>query len=279
MSAVLAEVLEPLDTLGTRCRATLTTGHDAIVEAARIAVEARLRIEHRREEYPGGFKAWWDTYCTISPWTAPKLLTAGCWRETKKSGEIPTTEQIAGNVERLKSEQRRDQAKSREQNSLTSEKSVIEPAPRWSHERDMEPKIAAVIKAINRCSLDDRAYLWGYVLPRWFQGYGRIGAGYSGPAASGEATAQGTPDAPVAAPESEHSPLAPPSAAAEAAGQYCTNPRFADRLVTACPYSRCHSEGCRHEPPATLTADPVAGLPLGTPARKPKSAESPALPL
>lgn len=54
--------------------------------------------------------------------TSSKLLTAASWREIKKTGILPSAEQIAANVERLKSEQRRDQAKSREQNSLTSEK-------------------------------------------------------------------------------------------------------------------------------------------------------------
>jgi hypothetical protein len=31
-----------------------------------------------------------------------------------------------------------------------------EDIPPWSHERDLEPKIAAVIKALNRCSLAAR---------------------------------------------------------------------------------------------------------------------------
>lgn len=35
----------------------------------------------------------------------------------------------------------------------------------WSHDRDNEREIAAVIKAIKRCSLDQRAYLWVNIYP------------------------------------------------------------------------------------------------------------------
>ena len=35
----------------------------------------------------------------------------------------------------------------------------------WSEDRDNEPEIAAVKRAIARCSLDQRAYLWAQVYP------------------------------------------------------------------------------------------------------------------
>jgi hypothetical protein len=116
-------ILVPLDTLGAQCREKIAIGNATLVEAARLAVEVRLRIEREREAYDGGFKAWWDTYCDSSPWTPQKLLTAGCWRETKKTGILAEPAQIEAKVAELKLADA-DRKRAARENNRTSDKST-----------------------------------------------------------------------------------------------------------------------------------------------------------
>jgi hypothetical protein len=142
------------------------------VEAARIAVEARLRIERDGETYSGGFKAWWDSYCANSPWPASKLLTAGCWRETKKTGVVAEPAQIEAKVAELK---RTDANRKRaeRQNYRRSEKSepvlisdidppegMLSPAAEPQPVKDERPsaptRFADLVSAWDNASDDER---------------------------------------------------------------------------------------------------------------------------
>jgi hypothetical protein len=155
LPAVIGDVLEPLDTLGVQCRQNLERGNSAIAAAAKVAVEVRLRIEEG-EVYAGGFKAWWATYCEGgSPWPAPKLLTAGGWRETKKTGVIAELPKIEAKVAEIKTARAEHMRATRDEKSS---RELISAAPRAGAGRisDIDPTASEPLAdKIASVALDD----------------------------------------------------------------------------------------------------------------------------
>jgi hypothetical protein len=296
---------QTLDQLGTCCRENLDQGIGQLAEAARIAVQAKLRIE-RGEQFPGNFERWYEVYCERSLFSQAKLLTYGGWKEAKKTGEVPSAEAVTEKIETVRAARAAHMRDVRQK-----EKSSREPGPATSaHER------WSSLSVVDHIVVQIEALTPDQVL-EIHERVGKIVERMTAPSSPAEAVPEptvteataiaefsaGDPDEPDLAPPDAgvtRPAAAPPVCEAEPRAPTQPSPKQATPAPSAVPVvpkdngwvgtvpkCQCDRTGgicgrvsCKSIGRCQWDVDsPVAGLQHATPQRKPFGVEKPAMPL
>jgi hypothetical protein len=156
-------VLDTLSVLGKRCQVTMAKGNESIVDAALMAVQAKLRIAEG-EEWPGGWTDWYKVFCVDAPWSQAKLLTAGGWQHTKKTGEAPDIATVAEKVETVRAARAAHMRDVRQQEKSSREpKSSVDPTARQVDPTPRAVTLDTVKRDILTLAAADRSAIWEWL--------------------------------------------------------------------------------------------------------------------